>query len=111
MLNGNIDIPAATFATAILAGITYLMRRNRTTMVEPRYNPAGEIIGAIQVTANPSVVELTEENTQAEATAQTVGIALAEIVNTMRNKHRQHVEALQRNQQEFEERLAEAERR
>ena len=27
-LNGNIDIPTATFATAILAGITYLMRRN-----------------------------------------------------------------------------------
>ena len=48
-LNGNIDIPAATFTTAILAGITYLMWRNQTTVVEPRYNPAGEIVGAIQV--------------------------------------------------------------
>ena len=27
-LNGNIDIPAATFAMVILARITYLMRRN-----------------------------------------------------------------------------------
>ena len=86
-LNGNIDIPAATFATAILAGITYLMRRNRTTVVEPRFSPTGDIIGAIQVTANPSVAELTEENTQAEAAAQTVGVALAEIINTMRNEH------------------------
>ena len=80
-------------------------------MVEPQFNPTGDIIGAIQVTANPSVVEITEENTQAEAVAQTVGIALAEIVNMMRNKHRQHVEVLQMNQQEFEERLAAAERR
>ena len=62
-LNGNIDIPAATFAAAILAGITYLMRRNRTTVVEPRFSPTGDIIGAIQVTANPLVAELTEENT------------------------------------------------
>ena len=87
-LNGNIDIPAATFAAAILAGITYLMRRNRTTVVEPRFSPTGDIIGAIQVTANPSVAELTEENAHAEAAAQTVGRALAEIVNTMRNEHR-----------------------
>ena len=57
------------------------------------------------------VVEMMEENMQAEAAAQTVGMALAEIVNTMRNEHRQHAEALQRNQQEFEERLAMAERR
>ena len=102
-LYGNIDIPAATFATAILARITYLMRRNRTTVVEPQFNPTGDIIGATQVTTNPSVVEITEENKQAEATAQTVGITLAEIVNTMKNEHRQHAEALQRNQQEFEE--------
>ena len=40
-----------------------------------------------------------------------VGMALAEIVNTMRNKHWQHQETLQRNQQEFEERLAKTERR
>ena len=110
-LNGNIDIPAATFTMAILAGITYLMRRNQTTVVEPRFGPMGDIIGAIQVTAEPSVAEIMEENTQAEAAVQTVGMALAEIVNTMRNEHWQHMEALQRNQQEFEERLAAAERR
>ena len=56
-------------------------------MVEPRFGPTGDIIGAIQVTANPSVAELTEENTQAEAVAQTIGITLAEIINTMRNEH------------------------
>ena len=109
-LNGNIDIPAATFAAAILAGITYLMRRNRTTVVEPRFSPTGDIIGAIQVTANPSVAELTEENAQAEAAAQTVGQALAEIVNTMRNEHRTLQQQLQINQQEFETRLAEENR-
>ena len=58
-LNGNIDIPATAFATAILAGITYLMKRNRTTVVEPRFNPAGDLIGTIQVTANPTMEEIT----------------------------------------------------
>ena len=110
-LNGNIDIPAAAFATAILARITYLMRRNRTTVVEPRFNPAGDLIGAIQVTANPTVEEITEENAQAEAAAQTVGQALAEIVNTMRNEHRMLQQQLQANQQEFETRLAAENRR
>ena len=90
------------FAAAILAGITYLMRRNRTTVVEPRFSPTGDIIGAIQVTANPSVAELTEENAQAEAAAQMVGQVLAEIVNTMRNEHRTLQQQLQINQQEFE---------
>ena len=71
-------------------------------MVEPRFNPAGDIIGAIQVTTNPSVAEITEENTQAEAAAQTVGQALAEIVNTMKNEHRTLQQQLQANQQEFE---------
>ena len=110
-LNGNIDIPIATFAMAILAGITYLMKRNRTMVIEPRYDAAGVLIGARQVTANPSIAEITEENVEAEAAAQTVGAALAEIVNNLRNEHRAHAEALQRNQQEFEERLATAERR
>ena len=106
MLNGNIDIPTATFAAAILAGITYPMRRNRTTVVAPLYDAEGTITGVMQRTAVPSVADLMEENTQAEAAAQTVGQALAEIVNTMRNEHRTLQQQLQANQQEFETQLA-----
>ena len=106
MLNGNIDIPTATFAAAILAGITYPMRSNRTTVVAPLYDAEGTITGVMQRTAVPSVADLMEENTQAEAAAQTVGQALAEIVNTMRNEHRTLQQQLQVNQQEFETRLA-----
>ena len=80
-------------------------------MIEPRYNPAGDLIGVTQIMANPSVAEITEENTQAEATAQTVGQALAEIVNTMRNEHRTLQQQLQANQQEFETRLTVENRR
>ena len=49
----------------------------------PLYNVDGTITGVTQRTAIPSVADLTEENMQAEAPAQTVGQALAEIVNTM----------------------------
>ena len=105
-LNGNIDIPAATFATTILASITYLMRRNRTMVVTPNYNEEGVITGVTQHTANPTVADIMEENTQAEAAVQTVGQALAEIVNTMRNEHRTLQQQLQANQQEFKTRLA-----
>ena len=105
-LNGNIDIPAATFAAAVLAGITYLMRRNRTMVVAPLYDAEGMITGVTQRTAVPLIEDLAEENKQVQAAAQTVGQALAEIVNTMRNKHRTLQQQLQANQQEFETRLA-----
>ena len=103
--NGNIDIPTATFVAAILTGITYLMRRNRTTVVAPLYDAEGTITRVTQRTAEPLVADLMEENAQAEAAAQTIGQALAEIVNTMRNEHRTLQQQLQASQQELEMQL------
>ena len=113
-LNRNIDIPTATFATAILAGITYLMRRNRTTVVEPQFNPAGDMYNRSNTSNCKSIgrgIDRRKYPSRSCGPNRRNCIGRNNIVNTMRNEHQQHAEALQRNQQEFQERLATTERR
>ena len=80
-LNGNMT--AAALAAALLAGFTYLARRQRIAMVNPHIE-GGHIVGATIHLATPTVEELAEEATDANIATTALGNNLHTIINDLR---------------------------
>ena len=89
-LNGNTALQAACIALAGTA-LTFLMRRNRTIVVDPRYED-GVLIGATSTLAVPTVPDLAEESAAADTAANTVGGNIATVIMQVREAN----EAFQR---------------
>ena len=83
-LNGNMALQAACIAL-VGTGLTFLMRRNRTVVVEPVYDE-GVLTGARSTTAVPTIPDLAEE------TAAAVGGNIATVIMQVREAN----EAFQR---------------
>ena len=83
-LNGNTALQAACIAL-VGTGLTFLMRQNRTVVVEPVYDE-GVLTGARSTTAVPTILDLAEE------TAAAVGGNIATVITQVREAN----EAFQR---------------
>ena len=89
-LNGNMALQAACIAMAGTA-LTFLMRRNRTVVVDPIYD-GGELTRARSSIVVPTVPDLAEETAAADTAANAVGGNIATIITQIREAN----EAFQR---------------
>ena len=89
-LNGNTALQAACIAL-VGTGLTFLMRRNRTVVVDPVYE-GGVLTGARSTIAVPTVPDLAEESVAATTVAAAVGGNIATIITQVREAN----EAFQR---------------
>ena len=81
-LNRNTTLQAACIALAGTA-LTFLMRQNRTVVVDPIYE-GGELTGARSSIAVPTIADLAEETAAADMAANTVGGNIATMITEIR---------------------------
>ena len=89
-LNGNTALQAACIAL-VGTGLTFLMRQNRTVVVDPVYD-GGVLTGARSTIAVPTMPDLAEEATAATTAAAAVGGNIATVITQIREAN----EAFQR---------------
>ena len=99
VLNGNTT--AAALAAAVLAGFTYLARRQRIAVINPHI-VGGHITGGTVHMAAPTVEELAEEATDANIAATALGNNLHTIINDLRARNQQFQEELAEREEEFQ---------
>ena len=90
-LNGNTALQAACIAL-IRTGLTFLMRRNRTVVVQPLYDDHGNLTGSRTTTSVPMVPELAEEGEAADTAANAIGGNITTVITQVREAN----EAFQR---------------
>ena len=90
-LNGNTALQVACIAL-MGTGLTFLMRRNRTVVVQPVFGTDGLITGSRTTIVTPSVPELAEETTAANVAVAAVGGNIATVITQVREAN----EAFQR---------------
>ena len=81
-LNGNTALQAACVAL-VGTGLTFLMRQNRTVVVQPVWED-GIMTGARTVIATPTIPELAEETTTTNVAAAAVGGNIATVITQVR---------------------------
>ena len=89
-LNGNTALQAACI-TLVGTGLTFLMRQNRTVVVNPIYED-GMLTGARSSIATPTVPDLAEESAAATTAAAAVGGNITTVITQVREAN----EAFQR---------------
>ena len=89
-LNGNTALQAACIAL-VGTSLTFLMRRNRTVVVDPIYE-GGVLTRATSTLAVPTVPDLAEESAAADTAAAAVGGNITTIITQVREAN----EAFQR---------------
>ena len=82
-LNGNTVLQAACVAL-VGTGLTFLMRRNRTVVVQPTFDPHRTLTGSITTIATPSVPDLAAEGADAATAAAAVGGNIATVITQVR---------------------------
>ena len=85
-LNGNTALQAACIAL-VGTGLTFLMRRNRTVVVEPVYDE-GILTGARSTTAVPTMPDLAEERAAVDTAAAAVGGNIATVITQVREANK-----------------------
>ena len=98
-LNGNTT--ATALAAAVLAGFTYLARRQRIAVINPHI-VGGHITGGTVHMVAPTVEELAEEATDANIAATAFGNNLHTIINDLRTRNQQFQEELVEREEEFQ---------
>ena len=99
MLNRNTT--AAALAAALLAGFTYLARRQRVVLVNPHIE-GGHVVGATVHMVAPMVEELAAEATNANIAATALGNNLHTIINDLRARNQQFQEELAEREEDFQ---------
>ena len=105
----NRNTTATALAAAVLAGFTYLARRQRIMVINPHITGGHITGGAVHMVA-PTVEELAEEATQANLVANTLGGNLHMIIMDLRNQNQDFQRQLAEREEEFQ-RILLAERR
>ena len=81
-LNGNMVLQAACIAL-VGTGLTFLMRQNRTVVIDPIYED-GILTGSRSTIATPTIPELAAESVDATTAAAAVGGNIATIITQIR---------------------------
>ena len=90
-LNGNTALQAACVAL-VGTGLTFLMRQNRTVVVQPTFDLHRTLTGSITTIATPSVPNLVAEGADAVTAVVAVGGNIATVITQVREAN----EAFQR---------------
>ena len=90
-LNGNTALQVACI-TLVGTGLTFLMRQNRTVVVQPTFDTHGTLTGSITTVATPSMPDLAAESADAATAAAAVGGNIATVITRVREAN----EAFQR---------------
>ena len=97
-LNGNTALQAACVAL-VGTGLTFLMRQNRTTVVQPMYNDHRNLTRSRTTISVPTTPELAAEREAADTSANMIGGNIATVITQVReaNKAFQRTLATERN--------------
>ena len=97
----NRNTTATALAAAVLAGFTYLARRQRIAIVDPHIE-GGHIVGGTVHMAAPTVEELVEEAADVNIAATMLGNNLNMIINDLRVQNQNFQQLLVEREEEFQ---------